>query len=394
MFRILVGVVALLLGAVPAESVAAQSGTYAVLHTFKGGNSGAYPVGDLTVLDGKLYGTTYGGGQNGFGCFIGCGTLFSLDLQNAKKAERVRLFSFSGGKGANPAAGLLSVEHLLYGTTVYGGVSPGFSGYGVIFAFNPASGREHAAYSFSGGADGANPVSSLIDIDGVLYGTTDLGGNSNGTVFAFDKASRTERVVLSFNGSGSGQEPLAGLTKIGSLLYGTTFLGGARNVGTVFSVDPKTGVSKVVHSFGGNPDGNYPEGGLLYFQGLLYGTSMGGGGTFASGTVFSIDPTAGAERVVHAFENDGAVPTGRLIAAGGKLYGTTSKGGAYQLGTVFSLDSASGAVTILHSFQGGTDGSDPAAGLTNVDGTLYGTTGYGGTGSCDHGCGTVFSIMP
>ena len=392
MFRISVGLVALLLGGAPAESVAAQSGTYAVLHTFKGGSSGAYPAGDLTVLDGKLYGTTYGGGHNVNICFIGCGTLFSIDLQKVEKSGKARIYSFRNSNGANPAASLLSVGHLLYGTTVYGGVNSGPFGGGVIFAFDPASDREHVAYLFSGGADGGNPVSSLVEIDGVLYGTTGLGGDSNGTVFAFDKASRTERVVLSFNGAGNGAEPMAGLTKVGSLLYGTTFLGGAEDNGTVFSVDPKSGASKVVHSFGDQPDGTYPEGGLLYFQGLLYGTSMSGGGTFASGTVFSIDPTTGTERVVHAFENDGAVPTGRLIAVGGRLYGTTSKGGAYQLGTVFSLDPISGAVTILHSFQGGTDGSSPYAGLTNVGGTLYGTTGYGGTGSCDHGCGTVFSI--
>jgi uncharacterized repeat protein (TIGR03803 family) len=35
------------------------------------------------------------------------------------------------------------------------------------------------------------------------------------------------------------------------------------------------------------------------------------------------------------------------------------------------------------------DGIEPQAGLTNVAGTLYGTTEFGGTGSGD---GTVFSL--
>jgi len=43
--------------------------------------------------------------------------------------------------------------------------------------------------------------------------------------------------------------------------------------------------------------------------------------------------------------------------------------------------------TVLHSFAGGSDGGNPAAGLTNVGGVLYGTT-TGGAGNS----GTVFKI--
>jgi len=44
---------------------------------------------------------------------------------------------------------------------------------------------------------------------------------------------------------------------------------------------------------------------------------------------------------------------------------------------------------IVYSFAGGSDGATPTAGLINVSGTLYGTTGDGG-GSNNYG--TVFSI--
>jgi uncharacterized repeat protein (TIGR03803 family) len=55
---------------------------------------------------------------------------------------------------------------------------------------------------------------------------------------------------------------------------------------------------------------------------------------------------------------------------------------------------------ILHRFVGDSDGSNPQAGLiSDKAGTLYGTSYYGGTGSCNvnyefYGCGTVFELVP
>jgi hypothetical protein len=57
--------------------------------------------------------------------------------------------------------------------------------------------------------------------------------------------------------------------------------------------------------------------------------------------------------------------------------------------------STSGAEQVLHSF-GGSDGADPEADLIDVNGTLYGTTYYGGyeKGCGGKGCGTVFALTP
>ena len=69
----------------------------------------------------------------------------------------------------------------LYGTTTYGG---GASGAGVVFKVD-TSGNETVLYSFTGGADGANPYAGVIrDPAGNLYGTTTSGGQLNaGVVF-------------------------------------------------------------------------------------------------------------------------------------------------------------------------------------------------------------------
>jgi hypothetical protein len=58
-----------------------------------------------------------------------------------------------------------------------------------------------------------------------------------------------------------------------------------------------------------------------------------------------------------------------------------------------------GPETVLYTFQGGSDGSSPIGDLIfDSAGNLYGTTQYGGGGSCSlngyQGCGTVFELSP
>jgi uncharacterized repeat protein (TIGR03803 family) len=112
--------------------------------------------------------------------------------------------------------------------------------------------------------------------------------------------------------------------------------------------------------------------------------------------VFSITPS-GHKTVLHAFTGspDGSEPDGPLRNVNGTLYGTTSFGGVncykdYYCGTVFSI-TPGGKEKVLHSFGAhGNDGQYPLAGLVDVKGTLYGTTDLGGA----YNGGTVFSITP
>jgi uncharacterized repeat protein (TIGR03803 family) len=51
----------------------------------------------------------------------------------------------------------------------------------------------------------------------------------------------------------------------------------------------------------------------------------------------------------------------------------------------------------LYAFQGGTDGANPSSRITALNGVLYGTTSFGGTGICYRsgkpaGCGTLYSF--
>ncbi|HZV76731.1 MAG TPA: choice-of-anchor tandem repeat GloVer-containing protein [Candidatus Babeliales bacterium] len=221
------------------------------------------------------------------------------------------------------------------------------------------------------------------------------------------------RVLYSFGQFGKaddGAHPLAGLISVGSEFYGTTSSGGITNAacaygcGTVFRVN-SAGREKVIYRFKGGSDGDGPSAGLITINGALYGTtSYGGTGTACSGgcgTVFALDTNGRSHRVLYSFagEKDGAYPMAGLTPLDGKLYGTTLYGGivralcTFGCGTIFSVGT-NGAENVIHRFGGGKDGANSVAGLLAFGGSLYGVAQYGGVSSslCSTGCGTIFRV--
>ena len=82
---------------------------------------------------------------------------------------------------------------------------------------------------------------------------------------------------------------------------------------------------------------------------------------------------------------------------GGNLYGT-ALGGGCGYGTVFKMTKRNGAWLFnpLYCFAGGNDGNAPIARVIfGPNGSLYGTTQFGGATGCQgSGCGTVFNLQP
>lgn len=328
-----------------------------------------------------------------------------VSAQSLNKSGFRSIFSFDGTDGAIPEAALTKVNGALYGTTEGGGAS----GVGVVFKIS-SNGTEHVLYNFKGKPDGANPEAGLLNLKGNLYGTTSSGGaNNTGTVFEIT-ASGAEKVLHSFGeitgSSGDGIEPAAGLIAVKGDLYGTTPYGGAWGYGTVFKMTASESES-VLYSFQGSPDGANPSAGLTYLNGSFYGVTAFGGkdtkfcihsryGATGCGTVFAVT-ASGTETVIHDFiasTGDGIRPLGTLLAWGGVLYGTTYTLGPNLRGTVFSI-TTSGNENILYGFSDKSGGGNPAAGVIDVKGTLYGTTVYGPGTYCSpsgDGCGTVFAL--
>jgi uncharacterized repeat protein (TIGR03803 family) len=168
-FRNVFGVIGMLMACL----LSAKAQTDMILVNFSGG-SGVQPYGSLIADSaGNLYGTTFAGGA------FSAGTIFVL-TKSTGFSETV-LYNFMGAKdGGFPMAGLLmDASGNLYGTASCGGgttvCTNGSGGFGVVFRLS-ATGYS-VLYPFTGGADGANPVASLIFDNAMnLVGTTEAGG--------------------------------------------------------------------------------------------------------------------------------------------------------------------------------------------------------------------------
>lgn len=411
--------VALASAAVLPISVAGAA-TESVVYSFQNnGTDGNHPQSGLVYVGGNLYGTTYTGGNLNRQCsgpgLDGCGVVFKIDRRTG--AETV-LYTFCSqancADGSSPTTNLITVKGTLYAGTGGGGAN----GSGIVFSLNPATGAESTVYAFctqTNCADGAS-VNGIASLYGTLYGVVGGGGaNDDGAVFSLNPQNGVETVLHSFCANdtcadGAQPEGMDGPTAVGGNLYGTTTYGGPNGDGTVYKVNPRTGAETVVYSFCSQaycPDGTLPQSNLINVDGTLWGTTNEGGVSgFESscledadgcGTVFSFNTKTGAETTVYTFCSqancsDGGNPVAGLINVNGILYGTTSDGGGgncyYGCGTVFSINARTGAMAVVYSFQGGADGSSPNAGLTDVYGTLYGTTLSGGA----NGVGTVYKI--
>jgi uncharacterized repeat protein (TIGR03803 family) len=310
------------------------SGTETILHSFDvNGRDGAYPVASLVMYRGNLYGTTVEGGTDNID-----GTVFELKHTTKGWTETI-LHSFgASGDGSQPYCALtLDTAGNLYGTTNVGGAY----NQGTVFEVTP-SGMETILWSFGSGTDGANPLAGVVrDAAGNLYGTTANGGAYGyGAVFELTP-SRTEKILHSFDVNGAdGAYPVARLLRYKGNLYGTTANGGAYGDGTLFEVT-LSGTETILHSFANNDiDGINPYAGLTLYNGNFYGTTANGGGIGGvAGIVFEMT-ASGTETILHVFGGnpDGAFPWGGVVFdKSGNLYGTTFSGGANGVGTVFRV---------------------------------------------------------
>jgi hypothetical protein len=174
-----------------------------------------------------------------------------------------------------------------------------------------------------------------------------------------------------------------------------------------------------IYSFTGGDAGSSPNSLLAVKNGLIYGTTLGGG-SGSGGTVFELkQPTSAGgtwtETALYSFMGvpDGYAPNpGLILAANGAVYGTTSAGGTSfpnagcpsdlnGCGTIFKLapPKLGGAwhESVLYRFTlENSAGIVPAGGVLLSNGVTYGTAAQGGvTSGCGtFGCGAVFAMVP
>jgi uncharacterized repeat protein (TIGR03803 family) len=212
------------------------SGWYAIVaHNFLGPpNDGDLPGGALAFdSSGNIYGVTGEGGSHDVGI------VYKLTPNHNRFGwTETILYEFTGGSdGKFPNGVVLDAAGNLYGTTEEGGAD----GLGTVFELTPnqnGTWTENVLHSFAGGSDGATPLSwPTLDAAGNLDGTTNQGGPSNaGTVYKVTQSQGQwqESILYSFTGGADGGNPYSSvvLDSAGNI-YGTAYHGGAYNNGGV-----------------------------------------------------------------------------------------------------------------------------------------------------------------
>jgi uncharacterized repeat protein (TIGR03803 family) len=237
---------------------------------------------------------------------------------------------------------------------------------------------------------------------------------------ALASPAQTFTALKKFDGP-NGWNPGSLVQGLSGNLYGTTHWGGpfydeghSVGWGTVFAAEP-TGGFRTVYTFcsiEACADGVNPSNLILAANGNFYGTTFGGGvsSTLASGTVFELTPS-GTLTTLYSFCQDWSSPkcldgsypgAGLVQGVNGSFYGTTTSGGTGSGGggILFAI-TPTGAISTLYSFcslANCADGSIPSAPLVLAsNGDFYGTTEEGGANTstfCVNGCGTIFKITP
>jgi uncharacterized repeat protein (TIGR03803 family) len=383
------------------SSQPAQAQTYHVIHNFTGDQAGATPYGGPTLdRSGNLYGTTNLGGANG------SGSVYKLTLHGSSWIYSP-LYSFKGGPdGAGPGFGSLVIgtDGRLYGTTEGGGnfgIAFSVQPSGSICTSVLCPWTDTAIHRFGNGGDGAQPIGGLVaDVAGNLYGTTSEGGTTNnGTVFELTRSGQswTETTLYNFAGGTDGANPPAGVSlDAAGNLYGTSSFGGANGVGAIYKLTHSGSgwTESILYNFQGASDGDFPVGGVIVDQaGNLYGGTFDGGDN-GGGVVYELSPSGGSWTftTLHSFSGSFGGPYNKLaFGADGSLYGATNTDGGF--GSVFKLTPSGGSWTFtdLYDFTGGADGGDPYGSVTvDAHGNVFGTTAIGGTNNQ----GVAFEITP
>lgn len=392
-----------------------------VLHSFSALNinngtnqDGAHPAAGLVLSSGVLCGTTANGGSQG------AGTIFYM-APDASSFNTLRPFTNTSDI-ANPQGDLVVSGNSLFGASFGGGAS----GVGTVFVAQTngvvSRIRDFAVVNANTAtnAAGASPDAAvtLSPSGSILFGAASAGGFfANGVIFSVTTNGAVSSVLHTFTALDSnagtnadGATPPGALALSGGTLYGTTSAGGAGGNGTVFSVSTNGNNFTTLYSFtamdpvaGTNLDGAIPHGGLVLWNGVLYGTTLAGG-FGKSGVIFSVATNGSGFTVLHHFSpvdpttgtnTDGVKPVASLLLAGGTLYGTAPAGGSGASGTAFSVSTNGSQFQTLYNFSAvnssnGTnaDGAIPDGDLVQVGTSLYGTTCAGGFGAA----GTVFSL--
>ncbi len=249
--------------------------------------------------------------------------------------------------GAFPDGTLtLASNGKLYGITREGGSKYG----GVLFEYDPATGTYTKKFDFG---SFTYPAKELIaSANGKLYGVTPYGlaDHDGSYIYEYDIASNSisQKSTL----SGVGTYPTSNIILTGGKIYGTVYSDYTYQASNFFEYDIATNtVAKKATIELANGGASNNKGIVLAANGKIYGTSDSGGAN-GVGAIFEFDIINNA--VTKKFDFDyypnGSRPVGLMSASNGKLYGMTKEGGLYAAGTIYEFDPSSSTYAKKYDF--------------------------------------------
>jgi uncharacterized repeat protein (TIGR03803 family) len=282
-------------------------------------DDGSQPAAGLVQgADGNFYGTTpENGGTNRQGTVYRISTTGTLTTLYAFCAQN------NCADGETPRSALIQgTNGQFYGTTEGGGAN----GYGEIFEIT-RTGTLTILHSFddTDGSEPFSPL--LQANNGNFYGMTQFGGTNTcslgylcGTLYEM-KPSGSLTTLVDFD-STNGSNPVGGFVQGGDgNLYGVTGAGGTNGGGTIFRITP-SGTLTTLHNFcaSGCTDGFDPFFGIYQAtNGLFYGIAGSGQGGDSMAFSFSND----LKRFVDTLPTSGKVGT-KVTILGNDLTGSTA----------------------------------------------------------------------
>ncbi len=274
--------------------------------------------------NGKLYGTTTGGGSGAYKI----GVLFSFDPSTNTYKKILDFNAAINGDGDQNMDLMLANNGILYGANgLY------------LFSVNPSNDDFTILHRSDVYTEG-NISNCVQGKDGKLYGISYAGGHlaqssendTSGIIYKYDIQNNIFQRLYTFT-KASG----AGLTPVNKLcvasdgnLYGLTYGGGTSNYGVIFKYNPSSNVySKLIDLDGTNGRTPVFRNHLEEYNGLLYGIDYLGS-TFG-GCFFSYNTSTNIQSVFYkAYSNPTntlSAPVGLTINGRGLMYvnGITTK---------------------------------------------------------------------
>jgi uncharacterized repeat protein (TIGR03803 family) len=235
-------------------------------------------------------------------------------------------------------------------------------------------------------------ISPSIILSQQIIGLAKSGGEKGGgVIYSVDIDSKKLTTLKNFETPATSPEELTELPN--GYLYGVTRNGGIYDYGVVYRIKPDGTDYSILHHFA-KIEGTHPRCKLLFASdGHLYGTTTAGGLKDEHGSIFRISPDgSNFAKIIDLDLSSGNIDVNESLIEGldGFLYGCAARGGKENIGTIFKLRKDGSEFSKIYDFAV-SKGGIPEAGLLQLsDGTLFGTTRYGG----NNGFGTIFKINP